>query len=134
MKTRPCIAIVDDEPRVCTAIGRLLQLAEYEVRLFGSGGAFLKSLEGELPDCAVLDVHMPGMSGLEVEASLLRGNLDIPVVFITASDDLQLRRRILASGNRPLLTKPFSNNQLLSAIGAAMQRARGPLHDGTTFH
>lgn len=119
---RPRIAIVDDEPRVRTAIGRLLNLADYDVALFASGDEFLGALLSGYPDCAILDIHMPGLSGLDVQAALRAASIDIPVVFITASGDPQVRQRVLATGV-DVLTKPFSNNQLLSAVGTAMRKS-----------
>ena len=119
----PCIAVVDDEIPVRTALGRLLRLADYEVAAFGSGGEFLASLAARLPDCVILDVHMPGLSGLDVQSRLRAAHIDVPVVFITASDDLELGRAVLKAGGVRLLRKPFSNDDLLEAIGIALHGA-----------
>jgi FixJ family two-component response regulator len=117
----PCIAVVDDEPSVCTALGRLLRLADYQVATFGSGEALLVSLAARVPDCAILDVHMPGLSGLDVGARLRADRIEIPIIFITASDDLGLDQTVLDAGGVRLLRKPFSNDALLEAVSAALR-------------
>ena len=118
----PCIAIVNDEAPVRVALGRLLRLADYEVEAFGSGEEFLASLDVRCPACAVLDVHLPGLSGLEVQSRLRAAHPQIPVVFITASDDRALEDAARGSGGVRLLRKPFSSDQLLEAVGIALHR------------
>ena len=100
---------------------RLLRLADYEVAAFGSGEEFLASLATRVPACVILDVHMSGLSGLEVQSRLHGAHIDVPAVFITASDDPGLGRTILEAGGVRLLRKPFSNDELLDAIGAALR-------------
>jgi len=117
-----CIAIVDDEAPVRVALGRLLRLADYEVEAYGSGEEFLASLDMRSPACAILDVHLPGLSGLEVQARLRAEHPQIPVVFITASDDRALEDAAHGSGGVRLLRKPFSSDQLLEAVGMAVHR------------
>jgi FixJ family two-component response regulator len=120
----PRIAVVDDEAPVRTALGRLLRLADYEVATFGSGEEFLASLAARPPDCVILDVHMPGLSGFDVQSRLRIAHVDVPVVFITASDDLALGRAVSEAGGVRLLRKPFSNDELLDAVGAALRSKR----------
>ena len=120
----PRIAVVDDEAPVRTALGRLLRLADYEVATFGSGEEFLASLAARPPDCVILDVHMPGLSGFDVQSRLRIAHVDVPVVFITASDDLALGRAVSEAGGVRLLRKPFSNDELLDAIVAALRGKR----------
>lgn len=103
-------------------LGRLLRLAEYQVAAFACGEEFLSSLAAWRPDCVILDVHMPGLSGFEVQSRLRAAHIDVPVVFITASDDLALAQNVLAAGGAELLRKPFSNDALLLAVGAALRR------------
>jgi FixJ family two-component response regulator len=114
------VAIVDDEVPVRTALGRLLRLAHYEVTLFPSGEAFLESLEIQTPDCVVLDVNMPGMSGLDVQRRLRSVAISIPAIFITCGEDVSLAREVLEGGAVDLLRKPFSNHDLLEAIRGAL--------------
>ncbi len=123
---QPRIAVVDDEGAVRTALGRLLRLADYEVAAFASGDAFLTSLATGVPACVILDVHMPGLSGLDVQSRLRAAHPDVPAVFITASDDPALDQAISQAGGITLLRKPFSNDTLLDAVGAAIRaRQRG---------
>ena len=122
MRAHPSIAVVDDEASVRTALGRLLRLADYEVRGFASGEEFIDSLATHRPSCAILDIHMPAMSGFDVQARLRAMRIDLPVVFITASDDASLSQKVVAEGGIRLLRKPFSNAELLEAIEVALRR------------
>lgn len=120
----PCVAVVDDEAPVLTALRRLLRLANYDVTAFASGDELLASLDARRPDCVVLDVHMPGLSAFDVQSRLKAAHIDLPIVFITASDDLALDQQVLEAGGRRLLRKPFTNDELLDAIGAALESRR----------
>ena len=122
MSARPCIAVVDDEASVRTALGRLLRLARFEVKTFASGEEFIDSLAMHRPACALLDIHMPAMTGFDVQARLRAMDIHLPVVFITASDDLSLSEKVVAEGGIRLLRKPFSNAELLEAIELGLQR------------
>jgi FixJ family two-component response regulator len=114
------IAVVDDEGAVRTALRRLLRLADFAVSEFASGEDFLASLDVWRPHCVVLDVHMPGLSGFDVCARMRAANVDIPPVFITASDERELDQQAAQSGGR-LLRKPFSGDDLVNAIDAALR-------------
>jgi FixJ family two-component response regulator len=116
------VAIVDDEVPVRTALGRLLRLAHYEVTLFPSGEAFLESLETYSPDCVVLDINLPGMSGLDVQRRLRSVFIAIPAICITSGEDASVARQVLDAGAANLLRKPFSNHELLEAIQGALGR------------
>jgi len=116
------IAIVDDEAPVRAMLGRVLRLANYEVAAFSSGGEFLASLATRVPACAILDVHMPGLSGFDVSAKLRDMHQCVGVVFITASDDPSLEKTASTSGGSALLRKPFSADTLLAEIDAALRR------------
>jgi two-component system response regulator FixJ len=120
MSAHPCIAVVDDEVTVRTALGRLLRLAGYEVEDFASGEEFIASLAMRRPACALLDINMPTMSGLDVQSQLRAMRIPVPAVFITASDDPSLSQKVVAEGGIRLLRKPFSNAELLEAIEAAL--------------
>jgi CheY-like chemotaxis protein len=110
----PVIAIVDDEPGVRRALGRLLELAGYETRPFASGSEFLENLDGI--DAVILDLHLPGMSGFEVQKTLAARGTHIPVVVITGNDTPANRARSLADGARAYLTKPVDSEELLQAL------------------
>ena len=117
----PVIAVVDDESPVRIMLGRVLRLADYRVITFASGEEFLDSLTARLPACMILDVHMPGLSGLEVLSRMRAARIAIPVIFITASDDIALDRLALDARAVSLLRKPFSSDHLLEAVGRALQ-------------
>jgi len=114
------VAVVDDEAPVRAALGRLLRLAGYQVAAFESGEQFLASLVLRPPACVLLDVNMPGLSGLQVQARLLADRVALPVVFITASDDPSVERLALEAGGLRVLHKPFGNDELLAAVRVAL--------------
>jgi FixJ family two-component response regulator len=116
----PCIAVVDDESPVRTMLVRLLRLADYRVTAFASGEEFLDSLTARLPACAILDVHMPGLSGFDVQSRMRAAHIEVPIVFITASDDSALDRSALEAGAICLLRKPFSSDQLIEVVAIAL--------------
>ena len=122
------VALVDDEAPVRAALGRLLRLADYAVLSFASGEEFLDSLAAQVPECVLRDMHMPGLTGLQVQAQLRAAGLDLPVVFITASDDAEIARSALDAGGLCVLHKPFSNAVLIDAVGVALnsKRPAGP--------
>jgi FixJ family two-component response regulator len=116
----PLIAVVDDEASVRTMLRRALGFADYEVATFASGEEFLDSLPACRPACAVLDIRMPGLSGLDVEVRMRAQDSRVPVVLITASDDPALDRAAAAAGAICLLRKPFSIDTLLAAVRHAL--------------
>ena len=118
--TDPIIAVVDDESPARTMLGRLLRLADYQVTPFATGEAFLASLATQRPACVVLDIHMPGLSGFDVQARLRAAQIPIPVVFITASDDPALDRQAASLSAVRVLRKPFSSDELMAAINLAV--------------
>lgn len=103
---------------------RVLRLADHDVATFGSGEAFLASLAASIPACVILDIHMPGLSGLDVQARLRVMHLDVPIVFITASDDPALDGVIAEASGAVLLRKPFPTEELLDLVNAALARSR----------
>jgi len=115
------IALLDDEAPVRVALGRLLRLANYEVRAYASGEEFLAALDDCVPDCAVLDVHLPGLTGIQVQQRLQSGAVRFPVVFITASEDAAVDRDARAAGGLCVLRKPFSSAELLASIELALR-------------
>jgi FixJ family two-component response regulator len=122
MNPRLRVAVVDDEVPVRTALGRLLRLAHYDVTLFPSGEAFLESLETQTPDCVVLDINLPCMSGLDVQRRLRSVSIAIPTICITSGEDASLTREAFSVGVADLLRKPISNHDLLEAIRSALNR------------
>ena len=127
--TKACllIAIVDDEEPVRKALMRLMRSAGLSVETFASGPEFLKSLDTRLPDCIVLDLHMPHMNGFNVQAHLARKYAALPVIIMTGHDLPQARERAMAGGASAFLRKPVLDRTLLDAISAATSPAPFPL-------
>lgn len=118
------VAVVDDDASVRKAVARLLRASGFEVEVFASGSDFLKTVNG-VPDCLLLDVHMPQINGLDVQASLRARGKQVPIVFITAYDDAALRERALEQGAVAYLRKPLTEQMLLSAIATAVGPRQG---------
>lgn len=114
------IAIVDDEAPVRKALGRLLRAAGFGVVTFSSGSEFLASLKVSRPDCAILDLHLPGLSGLEVQQQLSHQHISTPCIIITGKDEPGTSERALASGAAAYLRKPLDEAELLAAINHAV--------------
>jgi len=110
------IAIVDDDPGVLRALGRLLRSANFEVEVFSSGSDFLLMKPGLPLDCVLLDLHMPGTTGFDVQAELTGRGSEIPIVIITGDDAPGNRERCAALGAGSYLCKPVDEAALLSTI------------------
>jgi len=122
----PLIAVVDDEESMRRALQRLLRSAGYLVEIHSSGETFLQAARDEPPACVVLDLHMPGVSGFDVQEALLRDGPSIPVVVITGYDTPDSRARVAKYGAKAYLRKPVDAMDLLAAISAAIgSRGRG---------
>ena len=119
-KTRSLIAIVDDEEPIRKALKRLLRSAGLEVETFPSGVEFLESLASRRPDCVVLDLHMPVVSGFEVQARLAESGGSVPVVIITGHDSDETRAQALSGMPVAYLRKPVNDQVLLDAIELAL--------------
>ena len=118
----PLIAVVDDDISVRESLESLIRSVGMEVRVFESAEEFLNSDHPKKPDCLILDVRMPGMSGIELHRCLLARNYNVPVVFITA-DGSDVRARSEASSDYTVayLTKPFSEDELLDSVHAGLR-------------
>jgi two-component system, LuxR family, response regulator FixJ len=114
------VAIVDDEAPIRHALERLLRSAGLDARGFATGADFLAGLAARRPDCLIADLHMPGMSGLELVRQLQTMSLRLPVVVITAYDDPGSRARCLEAGAVAYLCKPLDQRVLLDAIALAI--------------
>jgi FixJ family two-component response regulator len=123
MQREPClVAVVDDEESVRKALGRLVRSAGYAVETFGSAVEFMHSLQRHHPDCVVLDLRMPVVSGLEVQSAIVRSGAAVPVIIITGDDSPETRERTLRQGARAYLRKPVDDTALLEAIQGAIAR------------
>ena len=116
----PLVAIVDDEESVCRAFRRLLRSAGFAVETFSSGATFLQGVQSLRPDCLVLDLHMPSMSGFDVQAKLLDLGERIPVIIMTGHDTPESRERAIGGGASAYLRKPADDEVLLDAVAEAI--------------
>jgi len=121
MEQRAFIAVVDDDESVREALPDLIREFGYEAGAFSSAEEFLASGRLSKTDCLLLDLSMPGMTGLDLQRELLKRHLDIPIVFITAHGDEIVRRRLREQGAVDCLLKPFSDTALLDALNTALQ-------------
>src|SRR5262245_14765318 len=118
--TAPLISIVDDDRSVRRAVRRLLKSAGYAVETFASAPEFLDSAPVGRTACLVLDIHLDGMTGFDLQERLAAERAPIPVIFVTAHDDAETRDRVRQSGAAAYLSKPFDKRALLDAIGRAV--------------
>jgi FixJ family two-component response regulator len=116
------VFVIDDDPDIRAAMQRLLETVGLHAELFAAAQDFLRRKMPEVPSCLVLDLRLPGMSGLEVQRRLTEAGVKIPIIFITAHGDIPTSVRAMKSGAVEFLTKPFRDKDLLDAIEQALQR------------
>jgi FixJ family two-component response regulator len=119
----PLIAIVDDDDSLRKSLDNLLRSVGFRTQGFSSAEAFLSSQQAHDTACLILDVRMPGMSGLELQRQLEAANWRIPIIFVTAHADDDARAQALAAGAVDFLYKPFHEEALLNAIDTALKRS-----------
>lgn len=120
----PRVYLVDDDPDVRKAIGRLLESAGLEVASFASAQQFLDGCDRSAPACLVLDLAMPGLNGLELQAALEREASPLPIIFLTGRGDIATSVQAMKHGAADFLTKPVDEDTLLEAIRKALGRSR----------
>jgi len=121
------VFVVDDDESVRESLGGLIRSAGLRVEMFASAQQFLagpRSNNVGAPSCLVLDVHLPGLSGLDLQKRMAEVNIEIPIIFITGRGDIPTTVRAMKAGAVEFLTKPFSDHDLLDAIGQAIERDR----------
>jgi len=122
MSTTPLIHVVDDDPSMRTALMRLLDAAGFEARGYSSTGEFLLQPLSDRPGCLLLDLRLPGPSGLELQAALLQKKVTLPIVFLTGHGNVDSSVRAMKAGAVDFLTKPVKRDVLLDAVGRALAR------------
>ena len=125
-KSKPLIAIVDDDESVCRAVRRLVRSLEMNAQTFSSGQDFLDLLHAMPsfePDCLIVDVQMQGINGFDVQEKLTKCGKTIPVIFITAHDEVGVREKALAAGAVAFLRKPFNDDLLIKTMDQAMKQS-----------
>jgi FixJ family two-component response regulator len=121
---RPVVFVVDDDPSVRRALDRLLRSEGYPVMTFASARDVLEHADFGRAGCLVLDVRMPGQSGLDLYEVVTMSGHDVPVVFITGHGDVPMAVQAMKAGAVDFLTKPFEDRELLDAVGRAFSRDR----------
>jgi FixJ family two-component response regulator len=124
----PVVFVVDDDPSLRHALTNLLRSVGLRVATFGSAREFLAGPRPDAPGCVVLDVRLPGLSGLDLQHELAAAQIDLPVIFITGYGDIPMTVRAMKAGAVEFLTKPFRDQDLLDAIQHALERDRVAWH------
>ena len=125
MSVQPVVFVVDDDPSIRSTLTFLLNSVGLAVESFDSADGFLQRKLPDAPSCLVLDVRLPGLSGLEFQRELAARNIRIPVIFLTGHGDIPMTVRAMKNGAVEFLTKPFRDQDLLDAIRVALERDRG---------
>ena len=122
------VFIVDDDPSMCEALTRLLGTVGLKTQAFETAQELLRTKRPDTPSCLVLDVRLPGLSGLDLQRELANADPPIPIVFITAHGDIPMTVQAMKAGAVEFLTKPFRDQQLLEAVQLAIDRDRAARH------
>ena len=120
----PVIVVIDDDPSMRKALENLFKSVGFEVELFASPQEVLASERPDRPGCIVLDVRFPGRSGLDMQRDLTQSDAHLPVIFITGYGDIPMSVRAMKAGAVEFLTKPFRDQDLLDAVGTALEKDR----------
>ena len=121
-ENNPPVCVIDDESSVRESLSSLLRSAGLRVQTFASAQEFLSSRPQETPSCLVLDVRLPGMSGLDLQQELGSADTQIPIIFMTGYGDIPMSVRAMKAGAVEFLTKPFRDEDLLNAVDRAVKR------------
>lgn len=121
---QPTVFVVDDDASVRDAIGNLFESVGINAQMFGSTEEFMQAPRLDAPKCLVLDVRLPGKSGLEFQQELKTSGLEIPIIFITAHGDIPMTKRAMKGGAIEFLTKPFEKKDLLDAVEHGLESDR----------
>lgn len=120
----PIVRIVDDDPSMRRALTNLFQSVGLKVEAFGSAAEIMDAKAPAVPSCLVLDIRLPGSSGLDLQADLAKANIHTPIIFITGHGDIPMTVRAMKSGAVDFLTKPVRDQDMLDAVQAALERDR----------
>ena len=121
---KPIVLVVEDDASMRRALSNLFQSVGLEVELFGSASEMLRSQLPDVTSCLVLDVRLPGLSGLDFQTELAKANIQIPIIFMTGHGDIPMTVRAMKGGAVDFLTKPFREQDMLDAVLAAIERDR----------
>jgi FixJ family two-component response regulator len=128
-ETEPIVFVIDDEALIRDGIESLLRSIGLRAQTFASAQEFMSAKRADAPACLILDVRMPGVSGLELQRQLADARIHIPIIFITGHGDIPMTVRAMKDGAMEFLTKPVRGQDLLDAVQKAIARDRGLRHD-----
>jgi FixJ family two-component response regulator len=120
----PIVFVVDDDPAIRQALKNLIGSVGHRVETFGSAQDFLRTKRKDAPGCLILDMRMPGLSGLDLQRELTEAGVSIPIIFVTGHGDIPMSVRAMKAGAVEFLTKPFRDQDLLDAIRQGIERDR----------
>src|SRR5271166_3903371 len=123
-QSRPLVLVIDDDASVRNALASLFRSVELRVELFGSAPEFLSSKLPDVASCLVLDIRLPGLSGLDFQTELAKANIHIPIIFMTGHGDIPMTVRAMKAGAVDFLSKPFRDQDMLDAVATAIERDR----------
>jgi FixJ family two-component response regulator len=121
---QPIVFVIDDDPSVRGALVRLFRSVGLQAEAFSSAPELLQTKLPEVPSCLVLDVRLPGQSGLDVQAELTKANIRVPIIFMTGHGDIPMTVRAMKGGAVDFLAKPFRDQDMLDAVTTALERDR----------
>ncbi|WP_409562740.1 response regulator transcription factor [Hyphomicrobium sp. B1] len=121
------VYVVDDDPALRDALSSLFRSVGLQVEVFGSAAEFLEKKLPEIPSCLVLDIRLPGVSGLDFQAQLAKAGIRMPVIFMTGHGDIPMSVRAMKAGAIDFLTKPFRDQDMLDAVFSALETDRKQL-------
>ena len=120
----PIVFIVEDDTSLREALSRLFRTVDLRTEVFGSAGELLQNKLPDVPACLILDVRLPGLSGLDIQSELAKADIQIPIIFMTGHGDIPMSVRAMKAGAVDFLTKPFRDQDMLDAVVAAIERDR----------
>ena len=122
--TQPMVFVVDDDASMRGAVSNLIRSVGFQVEAFSSAQEFLASTRPDTPCCLILDVRLPQVSGLDIQAELTKAQIHIPIIFVTGHGDVPMSVKAMKAGAVEFLTKPFRDQDLLDAVKVALERSR----------
>jgi FixJ family two-component response regulator len=130
---QPVVFVIDDDQSMREALGSLLRTVGLDVHTFTSTRDFLRAKRPDAPSCLVLDVRLPGLSGLDFQSELIKSNIDFPIIFISAHGDIPMTVRAIKAGAIEFLTKPFRHQDLLDAVQVGIEKDRARRQDAAAI-
>jgi FixJ family two-component response regulator len=131
--SHPIVFVVEDDPSMRDALTNLFRSVGLRVQAFGSAPEFLQSKIPDVASCLVLDVRLPGPSGLDFQSELAKANIHIPIIFVTGYGDIPMTVRAMKAGAVDFLSKPFRHQDMLDAVATAIERDRETRRDAKIF-